>query len=61
MKKFTKKTPPIEFKNDLILDLKKAINYGNGLRKKYKNAKPYPNIVIDNFLLSNLANHILEI
>lgn len=61
MKKFIKKTLPIEFKNHLILDLKKAITYGDRLQKKYKDAKPYPNIVIDNFLPSNLANHILQI
>jgi hypothetical protein len=61
MKKFIKKTLSIKFTNDLFLDIKKTISYSNKLQKKYKNAKPYPYIVIDNFLPNNLANHILNI
>ncbi len=52
---------PIKFiKNVPFLKQDLAIKAGAKISKKYKEAKPYPNIVIDNFLPNTMANNLLK-
>ena len=52
-------TIPIEMDEGVFLNQKKAREFGEELSGSYCFAEPYPHIVIDNFLPTQLANEIL--
>jgi Rps23 Pro-64 3,4-dihydroxylase Tpa1-like proline 4-hydroxylase len=52
-------TIPIEMDDGVFLNQKKAREFGEELSGSYCFAAPYPHIVIDNFLPTQLANEIL--
>jgi Rps23 Pro-64 3,4-dihydroxylase Tpa1-like proline 4-hydroxylase len=56
----TNTTLPIETKDGLYLDAKKARDFGERLSGIYCFNEPYPHIVIDNFLPTELAKEILS-
>jgi 2OG-Fe(II) oxygenase superfamily len=51
---------PIQFENGLYLDSKKAQVYGERLASAYREAEPFPHVVIDGFLPAALATEILQ-
>ena len=52
-------TIPIEVNNSLFLSIEKAREFGEKLSGNYSSNEPYPHIVLDNFLPSELATKIL--
>jgi hypothetical protein len=54
-----KLTLPVETCDGLVLDLLKARELGAALAEKYRSALPFPHVVIDDFLPSDLADTIL--
>lgn len=56
---FISATLPIGLEDGLLLDPVMARSFGEALSARYQAAKPYPHIVIDDFLPEELANRIL--
>ncbi len=55
-----KATLPIQMSDQLSMNLIAARAFGEELRGQYRCADPFPHIVIDNFLPTNLVHQILE-
>lgn len=56
--KIINQTLPIEIKSGLYLDDKKATDIGESLHALYANAKPFPHVVIDDFLPTSLIESL---
>jgi len=52
-------TLPVETRDGLVLDMGKARELGNALSEQYRSADPFPHVVIDDFLPSDMAEAIL--
>lgn len=59
MKDSVTKTLPIKLDTGIYLNLDDARTYGQDLNMPYTTAKPFPHIVIDNFLPETLINGVL--
>lgn len=58
--RYTPAMIPVETNDGIFLDPLKARAFGQGFAEKYSTASPYPHIVIDGFLPSDLAEKILD-